>query len=305
MLNQSQLANDALIDRLFSDALNTQILKTSVSEDRYLLEKTQTFTDQSLIKVLNQFNGHGLADLNNANLMNRVDSKFILPISFLPDLLRQLTSFYSVLEIKGNRVSNYHNQYFDTPDMDFYRDHHNGKLNRYKVRRRRYLDTDTEFLEVKLKNNKKRTIKTRIKLSESSGEYATCTQFINEQMNSSANNLTISQQSGYQRIALANEAQAERLTLDFNLWYQNRRGNKKIDLSGFFIAELKQAKKSKRSPFYQLMSANNIFPTAFSKYCIGCALLYNSSIKTNRFKAVLSQLGKFNQTQPISFFKSN
>jgi len=305
MLNHPQLANEALIDRLFSDALKTKVFKTSVSDDRYLLEQAQTFTEQSLVKVLNQFNGYGLADLNTANLMDRVDSKFILPISFLPDLLMQLTSFYSVLDINGNRISNYHNQYFDTPDMKFYRDHHNGKLNRYKVRRRRYLDTDTEFLEVKLKNNKKRTIKTRIKLSENTDDYNTYTQFINEQMNSSANNLTLSQQSGYQRIALANEAQAERLTLDFNLWYQNRKGNEKVSLPGFFIAELKQAKKSKRSPFYQLMSANNIFPTAFSKYCIGCALLYNSSIKTNRFKAVLSQLEKFNQTQPVSFFKSN
>ncbi len=305
MLNQSQLANDELIDRLFSDAQNTKVLKTPIYENRNLLEQAQTFTEQSLLNVLSQFDGHGLADLNNANLMDRVDSKFILPISFLPDLLMQLTGFYSVLDINGNRISNYHNQYFDTPDMDFYRDHHNGKLNRYKVRRRRYVDTDTEFLEVKLKNNKKRTIKTRIKLSQSAGEYATCTQFINEQMNSSANNLDISQKSGYQRIALANEAQAERLTIDFNLWYQNRRGNNKVNLPGFFIAELKQAKKSKRSPFYQLMSANNIFPTSFSKYCIGCALLYNSSIKTNRFKAILSQLAKFNQHQTVSPFKSN
>jgi hypothetical protein len=237
--------------------------------------------------------------------MNRVDSKFILPISFLPDLLLQINGSYSILEINGKRTSQYHKQYFDTPNMALYQHHHNGKLNRYKVRRRHYLDTDTTFLEVKLKNNQKRTIKTRIKLSGEAGEYALCSQFIHEKMGDSSNNLDISQQSGYQRIALANEAQAERLTLDFDLWYQNKRGNNNVTLPGFFIAELKQAKKSKRSPFYQLMSANNIFPSAFSKYCIGCALLYNSSIKTNRFKPILSQLEKFNQNQPISFYKSN
>ena len=66
--------------------------------------------------------------------------------------------------------------------MTLYHDHHNGKLNRYKVRRRRYIDTDTEFLEVKLKNNKKRTIKSRIKLSGQPNEYIRCAQFINEQM---------------------------------------------------------------------------------------------------------------------------
>lgn len=266
-------------------------------------EQTTSVNEKLLAQVLTEFNCHGLDDLDNAKLMNRVDSKFILPISFLPNLLLQLKGFYSVLEINDRRTSNYHNQYFDTQNMALYRDHHNGKLNRYKVRRRHYLDTNTAFLEVKLKNNQKRTIKTRIKLSGQADEYALCAQFIQEQMGATSNNLDISQQSGYQRIALANEAQAERLTLDFDLWYQNRRGNNKVALPGFFIAELKQAKKSKQSPFYQIMSANNIFPSAFSKYCIGCALLYHSSLKTNRFKPILAQLENFNQNQPVQ--KSN
>jgi hypothetical protein len=215
-----------------------------------------------------------------------------------------------VLEINNKRISTYHNQYFDTPQMALYQDHHNGKLNRYKVRRRRYVDTNTSFLEVKLKNNKKRTIKSRIKLTGQSAEYTRCATFIDEEMkinvgNINLNHLDISQQGGYKRIALANEAQAERLTLDFDLWYQDRRGNNNVKLPGFFIAELKQSKVSKRSPFYQLMSANHIFPTAFSKYCIGCALLYKSSIKSNRFKSILSRIDTFNQIKPTAFLKSN
>lgn len=265
---------------------------------------------QLIEKTLMLFNSHGLNDLNNANLMNRVDSKFVLPITFLPDLLLQLQQYYSVLEINNNRISRYHNQYFDTPSMTLYQDHHNGKLNRYKVRHRHYIDTNTEFLEVKLKNNKKRTIKTRIRLTGQQAEYARCASFINEQIQVDKNdlnlsNLDISQHGGYQRIALANEAQAERLTLDFDLWYENRRGNNRIKLPGFFIAELKQQKICKRSPFYQLMSANNIFPTSFSKYCVGCALLYKSSIKSNRFKHILSRIKQFNRIEQVSFLKSN
>lgn len=68
--------------------------------------------------------------------------------------------------------------------MTFYHDHHNGKLNRFKIRQREYMDTKTSFLEVKFKNNQRRT-----------------------------------QHSGYQQIAIANEKTAERLTIDFNLWY--------------------------------------------------------------------------------------
>ncbi len=305
MINQPT-SNLTKNENLFSsDVHDSSLLNAIDYNNRYKLSPSQNSNNQSLAQLLNTFNSHGLNDLDKAQLMNRVDSKFLLPISFLPDLLMQLKVHYSVLEINNDRVSNYSNQYFDTPDLTFYHNHHNGKLNRFKVRRRHYLDTDTQFLEVKLKNNQKRTIKTRIKLSGAQGEHSLCGQFINEQIEGIDNNLDVSQHSGYQRIALANELRAERLTLDFNLWYKNRRGNNTIKLPGFFIAELKQAKKSKRSPFYQLMSSNTIFPTSFSKYCIGCALLYSSSIKTNRFKATLSHVAKFNRSEPISFYKSN
>lgn len=306
------MQNTQLDYREFNNYSDTNLsdfdFKDSYSKDN--VEPPTTENCQAIAKALIQFNSHGLNDLNNANLMNRVDSKFILPITFLPDLLGQLKQYYSVLEINNKRISSYHNQYFDTPSMTLYQDHHNGKLNRYKVRRRLYIDTNTEFLEVKVKNNKKRTIKTRIKLTGQPTEYARCTSFINEQIQVDINdlnlsNLDVSQQGGYQRIALANEAQAERLTLDFDLWYENRRGNNKIKLPGFFIAELKQKKICKRSPFYQLMSTNNIFPTSFSKYCIGCALLYKSSIKSNRFKHILSRIKQFNRIEQVSFLKSN
>lgn len=253
--------------------------------------------------ALQGFESHGLDDLNNAKLMDRVDSKFILPVAFLPDVLNQLTHYYSVLEINNKRVSTYHNQYFDTPNMALYNAHHNGKLNRFKVRQRHYVDTDTKFLEVKFKNNQKRTIKSRIKLTGGKAEEQHQTEFIQQQMGEIGRNLEIRQEGGYQRIALANEAHAERLTIDFNLWYQQNLNNDKLSFPAFFIAELKQAKKSKRSPFYQLMSANNIFPIALSKYCIGCALLYKKQIKTNRFKATLSRIEKLNQPC-LSPFKS-
>jgi hypothetical protein len=249
--------------------------------------------DVELIEILNGFQSHRLIDLDKANLMDRVDVKFMLPMSFLPALLSQLEAHYSVLEINQNRISRYYNQYFDTNDMDFYQDHHNGKLNRFKVRQRTYLDTDTKFLEVKFKNNRKRTIKSRVNCSDNAKSDESCHDFVSKEMGISFDNLMVSHQSGYQRIALANEASAERVTLDFGLWYQLANAPTKVIPAGFFIAELKQHKRSKLSPFFQLMSKNNIFPASFSKYCIGCALLYKNSLKTNQFKAVLSQIEKF------------
>ncbi|MGJ8679503.1 polyphosphate polymerase domain-containing protein [Paraglaciecola sp.] len=264
-----------------------------------IVKRYKLTAEQRLEDALSGFESYRLDELNNANLMDRVDSKFLLPISFLPTLLEQLQGHYKVLNIAGQRCFTYHNQYLDTPDMAMYQAHHNGKLNRFKVRRRHYVDTATEFLEVKFKNNQKRTIKTRIKLSGEEEQQPDIHEFIQDQMGDEQLDLKVVQRSGYKRIALANEEKAERLTLDFSLWYQDEQGQNEVTLPKFFIAELKQQKKSKRSVFYQLMSANNIFTTSFSKYCIGCALLFPTSLKSNRFKSVLMQLDRL--PKPFSY----
>ena len=237
--------------------------------------------------------------------MNRVDSKFMLPMSFLPTLLKEMEQDYSVLAINQQRIFNYYNRYYDTPEMGFYRDHHNGKLNRYKVRHRTYLDTDTQYLEVKFKNNRKRTLKSRIQVQDEWQQSTDCESFINDKVGKSFTQLQLSQQGGYQRIALANEAQAERLTLDFNLWFNAEEGGEKVSHPHFFIAELKQAKRSKHSPFYQLMSQYHFAPLSFSKYCVGCALVQGDELKRNKFKSILTRVAQFNATQSSPFILSN
>ena len=253
----------------------------------------QTHPHEHIESILSGFTSYGLTDLDKANLMDRVDVKFVLPTAFLPTLLEQLKNDYRVLDIKGKRISEYHNRYFDTPELDFYNAHHNGKLNRYKVRERTYVDTDTQFLEVKFKNDRKRTIKTRINCHADKADSMTQEAFLQQEMQTAYDKLEVSQYGGYQRIALANEAAAERLTLDFDLWYSLTKKEQTIKLPHFFIAELKQQKHSKFSPFYQLMSKNNLFPVSFSKYCIGCTMLYPNMLKKNQFNGVLRHIAKF------------
>lgn len=240
-------------DELFEkDASISPVAITAINTKNKQAQSQESNAHGSLPSLINEllipFEGYGLNDLNNANLMNRVDSKFMLPLSFLPELLTHIQGQYRVLDIQGKRLFSYYNQYFDTPELDLYKAHHNGKLNRYKVRQRRYVDTATEYLEVKLKNNQSRTVKTRIKL-EKNNQHANTTAFIKEQMQNNFAHLNVTQQSGYNRIALANEEKAERLTLDFNLWYNTPKGDNKITLPGFFIAELKQSKKQNTPHF--------------------------------------------------------
>ena len=98
--------------------------------------------------------------------MSRTDTKFTFSARKFFPLLKQLNKFYSILEIDGLRIHNYKSRYFDTDERKFYLDHHNKRVNRNKIRFREYIGSGLTFLEVKLKNNKGRTIKKRLKVKE-------------------------------------------------------------------------------------------------------------------------------------------
>lgn len=253
-------------------------------------EETGKVKNQRALAILDRYQTHELKDLGKASLMNREDTKFLLPIDALPKLLNQLIHDYSALSIEDSKVSTYRNTYFDTESMLFYHDHHNGRANRYKVRQRHYVESGLKFLEVKQKNNKSRTVKYRMKSTDINGGNVDRKVLINRHLNMDFADLKVSQYSGYQRIALADLRVGERLTLDFNLWFQAPGGGRIVRLPNHFIAELKQDRKTRNSIAYTTLSEMGYRPTALSKYCVGCAFLYKHKLKINRFKPVLSRL---------------
>ena len=46
----------------------------------------------NVTQTLSQYEPYGLTDLKNASLMNRVDSKFIMPMAWLGGILNQLNT---------------------------------------------------------------------------------------------------------------------------------------------------------------------------------------------------------------------
>lgn len=265
----------------------------------YQFNKTDLLpeVDALIDQTIKGFSTHDLSAISNAELMNRVDSKFLLPINTIIDVLNAASSDYSVLMIDNVTIFQYNNIYFDTPDLGFYKQHHNRKLNRHKVRHRHYTDVGTSFLEVKFKNNKGRTIKNRCladidpatALSENHA-------FLREHDINMPHHLISSQACSYQRISLANDARKERLTFDLNINFASTLKHSKAEdnynLTDFFMAELKQEKLNRQSPFYRLMREMSIRPKGFSKYCMGQSLTNNKHIKSNRFKANLIKLNK-------------
>lgn len=246
----------------------------------------------SLNGLLAPFENHSLSDINKASLMHRVDTKYLLPVSDLEKLLMHLMPFYTVLEIDSSRVFSYRNTYFDTPGFGFYLMHHNGKQDRFKIRHRLYVESGDQYLEVKHKTNKKVTRKDRILLDGNDTNSDSINELVSKPFRGTCPPLFKSLICSYTRIALANEKNGERLTLDCNISFEAPNTMRKKALHDVMIAEVKRENRRTSSVFIDQMKRFRQQPVSFSKYCIGCALLHSKRIKTNRFKATLMALGR-------------
>ncbi len=242
--------------------------------------------------LLVPFSKIGLGDMGNVKLMNRVDTKFVLTMEQLAELLPLLNEHYHVLEIKKKTVCSYESLYYDNADLDFYHDHHKKRLNRMKIRYRKYLDSDISFLEIKHKF-KGRTNKMRIPSSELYTELPKeHVEFIDDSVDLSfTEDLVPSLVNNYKRITLVGKVLPERLTLDIDLSF--RKDDEIADLDYLAIAELKQEKVSRKSPFFTLMKERQIRPLRLSKYCMGILQLSNGDdVKYNRFKKKVLKIDK-------------
>ncbi len=244
---------------------------------------------EQVLHSLNQFDPITLEEMDGVKLMDRTDTKFTFNINELPGILEEAKIYYKVLNVEGNRISRYKTLYFDTQDFDLYNEHHSGKLNRYKIRHRTYVESNLGFLEVKFKNNKGRTLKTRIKEVEvpelNTGK---AFEFLKKMLPFDPLILLPRIWINYSRITLVNKTSAERLTLDLNLEFE-KNGKKQI-LDQLVIAEVKQDSKV-ASPFINIMRNKHIRQGSISKYCFGIASSY-SEVKKNNFKQKLSNVKK-------------
>ena len=98
-----------------------------------------------------------LSGMKEIQLMNRIDTKFIATCEQLNSILKLAQESYRIQIVNAERISSYDTLYFDTEDCDMYKQHHNRRLKRQKIRTRTYVQSNITFLEIKNKNNKGRT----------------------------------------------------------------------------------------------------------------------------------------------------
>lgn len=237
---------------------------------------------QNLENILSRFQPITLAEMDSVQLMNRTDTKFMLSVNDLEEILATLPHSYRVLEVNGIRQNRYETLYYDTENFFHFTRHQNGKRNRYKIRKRKYVDSDLTFLEVKFKSNQNRTIKNRTKLPEIGEPLENKSmEFLAKQPNLDGENLVPKIWNAFKRITLVNEAIKERLTIDCDLSF--RQNGSSISLPHLVIAEVKQERASRHSPFMKELKKRLIRPEGVSKYCLGVALLC-PQVKANNFK---------------------
>ena len=213
-----------------------------------------------------------LAGLETVSLLNRVDTKFLLPETQLGALLSDLARDYLVLDVDGRRMHQYRTLYFDTPGFALYRRHHGGQAARYKVRSRVYVDSGLAFFEVKAKNARGRTFKHRVStdtlLTELTPEAAA---LLAEHARPDERLVEPKLRNDFLRITLVGKACAERVTLDLGIQFAC--DGRTAILPGAVIAEVKQSGVDDSSPFMRRMREAERSPTSVSKYCVGVALL--------------------------------
>lgn len=245
---------------------------------------------KEIIDILSKFSPVSLEEIDEVKLMSRIDRKYWFHISKLEQLLKDTLPYYNILEINGQRLMGYETTYFDTDKDTMFIKHHNRKLNRHKVRQRKYVSTDSSFLEIKFKTNKKRTIKKRVVTDFDEENFSKLEKgFIKGNSVFEANELSPSMHNKFNRLTLIHKDKLDRCTIDIGPVFWNEHGEERFD--NLVIFELKRGRSLKSSPIVSLLRKLKIRQRGLSKYCTGRATLDNS-LKQNSFKPRLRFLHK-------------
>jgi hypothetical protein len=242
------------------------------------------------LQELARYEGIDLQTAESVKLQDRKDTKYVLSSRLLPQLLAEVAEDYVVLEVAGQRAQRYTSVYFDTPSRSTYLEHHNGRLNRTKIRIRDYVESSLSFLELKLKDNHYRTVKSRKQIPFGSRQLPMEEMaLLAQRWDASPEALEPVLEVGFLRIMLAHLDRGERVTIDLGLDFRLLDAAATTSLDRSCVVEVKRLRSGGSTPMQLALRRHRIYKSPMSKYCVGMALL-NPTLKTNRFKPLLAHL---------------
>lgn len=248
---------------------------------------THSTTELSAVAHLAPISLDALNDV--AELQTRTDRKYIVGPTELAELLRELPNSIRVLEIDGQRSFGYESTYFDTPDHASYRGAAHRRRQRWKVRVRSYETSPDAMLEVKTKDGRGHTVKTRTGCGH--GERHTLDRdarsFIANIIDepSLSGRLIPSLTTSYRRTTFVDLADASRVTVDRQLVCTGWTG-RHASIGEQAIVETKSS--GEPSATDRWLWSNGLRPTKVSKYCTGLAAL-QPELPHNKWHRVLER----------------
>ena len=248
--------------------------------------------NKRLRALVDQLQPITLEEMSGIKLMNRTDTKFVTNKHKLARLLEMAQGQYYAQWTNDSRIAEYITTYWDTDDLNYYFEHHNGRAPRQKVRVRTYVGSDLTFLEVKTKNNHGRTKKKRIEVpsQEVAEVKAEADEFLMQRTHRTLDDIHPTVQNHFHRITLVNMAKTERLTIDFDVQFHNFETNDETGTGELVIIELKRD-GNVYSPILDMLRQLRIKPSGFSKCCIG-SVMTNQDLKHNMFKEKMVWIDK-------------
>jgi hypothetical protein len=199
-------------------------------------------------------------------LQRRVDTKYVVPVPILDELLAGLGDAYAVVRTADANWLTLQSIYFDTPELRCFQDHRRGRRLRHKIRIRHYPSRALTFLELKSKRNDLETNKQRLGLThEQTHLFAPERAFLRARVGSLADEVGPVLRIDYRRLGLIGLAVHERVTIDIGLAFTGQAGETR-SLDAIAIIEIKRRELSTASPMEALLARARHRARSFSKY---------------------------------------
>lgn len=231
--------------------------------------------------------------VERAELLTRVDRKYLLEPAAAGELVDALGRRTGVLEIGGIRQARYESVYFDTPDLVSYRMCVQRRRRRLKIRTRSYLDSRVAFLEAKTRKGDDTTVKGRIphawssrgRLGHAARGYAADALGSVGKDPQLAGDLAVAITTAYRRATLLVPDETTRVTIDTDLVWQLP-GGELLAPDALVILETKTSGAASRVD--QMLWRAGHRPTSISKYATGLAAL-RPDLPHNRWARLLRE----------------
>lgn len=261
-----------------------------------LSKKQYIYIPVSLKEQIDRLQPIGLDEIGDADLMNRLDQKYLIRKEWISTLLSECENDYQILEVGGKRITTYSNQFIDNPDLESFNEHIRGRKSRFKARIRNYGSNGLSFLEVKRKTVHGRTVKARISRSNDNAWNAPLTEeeinFLNANYAYEDGEM-LGMSSTFNRITLVSTALNERITIDTDLVFFGEK--KEEGLGSLAIMEVKQERINRFSPLLIALRAFRFSTpplarrTNLSKYIVG-TLLLNRNLESKRYRSAMKRI---------------